>query len=210
MLKFLPGIILIQLVTCGLMLTIINWSHDFQLIIVIAVIGLLSAVLVAFWFSSIARVVFSEEQSLLQKQHAYDRERIVKESEREKAEAIKEKSKLQDMHARERERILLDAEHEKASIIEENYRKSEKEIRKAHAKANFKVGVAFTAALGAGGLMIAGQMITIGIMMMVASGSGLSGYLLRARQERLSRNKQFAIKTQGKMITHQSEQQSTE
>ncbi len=191
--QFLPGIILIQIITSGLVLTAFNWSHDFQLIIVIVVIALISAVLTAFWFSSIARNMHNNEQALLLKRHAQDREKILKEVEREKANVLKEKSQLQNQHARERERIMLDAEREKAKIIAASYRQIEKETSKAHAKANFKVGMAFAAAVGAGSIMIFSQLVTIGIMFLLASGSGLSGYLLRARQERLSRKKQLLI-----------------
>lgn len=201
--KFLPGIIFVQLLTSGLVLMAFNWSYDFQLIIVIVVIALISAILAAFWFASIARNLYIDDQAILLERHAQDRESIRKESEREKADVIKEKSQLKEQHASERERILLDAEREKARTIAESYQKIAEESRKAHAKANFKVGVAFAAAVGAGGVMIFSQLITVGMMVLVASGSGLSGYILRARHEHLSRKKQLATNEQ-KMLTHQA------
>ncbi|TXL04145.1 hypothetical protein BMR09_13210, partial [Methylococcaceae bacterium CS3] len=164
-------------------------SHDFQLIIVLAMIAFISAILSAFWFSSIARNIFHDQQTVLREQHAQDRESFLKEAGEEKASAIEEKSQMQDMHARERERILLDAEREKSDILAESYKKIEKATRKAHAKANFKVGAAFATAVGAGGIMIFSQLVTIGVMLLVASGSGLSGYILRARQEHVYHTK---------------------
>ena len=196
MLQFLPGIILIQVVTSGLILTGLNWSHDIQLIIVLAVIALISAVLTAFWFASVARNIFNDQQTLMMQKHAEDRETILKEAEQEKTLVMHEKSQLQGDHARERERILLDAERDKAETIADSYRKIEKETKKAHGKANLKVGLAVAAAAGAGGIMIFSQLITVGVMLLVASGSGLSGYILRARHERLSRNKQLAAMEQ--------------
>ncbi len=193
MLKFLPGILLIQFVTIGLMLMAFNWSQDIQLIIVIIVIGLISAVLVAFWFSSVALNFSIDEQAQIVEKHVHDREKMIKETEKDKADVMIEKSQLKDQHAREREKILLDAEREKSSLVEESYKKIEKETRKAHSRANLKVGLAFTAALGVSGVMIFSQLITVGVMFMVASGSGLSGYVLRARHDRLSRNKQLSI-----------------
>ena len=193
MLQFLPGIILIQLVTSGLILTAINWSNDVQLIIVLAAIALITAVLTSFWFSSISRNLFNNEQTFMMERHAHDREQILKEAEQEKAIVQSEKSQLQDQHARERENILLDAERDKAKTVSESYKKIEKETRKAHSKANLKVGLAVAVAAGAGGVMIFSQLITVGLMFLVASGSGLSGYLMRARHERLSRNKQLAL-----------------
>ncbi len=196
MLKFLPGIILIQLITSGLILTAINWSQDFQLIIVIAVIAIISAVLASFWFASIARNLFNAEQAEIREIHAREREKLLKAAEQEKASVIREKSQLQHVHDRERERILLEAEREKAKIMEASFRQIEKETRKAHSRANLKVGVAFAAAVGAGSIMIISQLVTVGVMLLLASGSGLGGYVLRARQERLSRKRQLAITRQ--------------
>lgn len=201
--KFLPGIIFIQLVTSGLVLMAFNWSYDFQLIIVIVAIGLISATLAAFWFASIARNIYIDEHAQILERHAQDKEALRKESEREKAGVMQEKSQLKDQHARERERILLDAERDKANIVAESCRKIEREARKAHAKANFKVGVAVATAAGVGGVLIFSQLVTVGAMLLVASGSALSGYILRARQERLSRKKQLALH-ETKLITDQS------
>jgi hypothetical protein len=69
------------------------------------------------------------------------------------------------------------------------------------------VGLAFAAAAGVGGVLIFSQLITIGAMVIVASGSGLSGYILRARKERLSRKKQLAL-NETKLLTDQSEKSS--
>ncbi|NOQ15112.1 MAG: hypothetical protein GQ583_11625 [Methyloprofundus sp.] len=204
MFKFLPGIIFVQLLTGGLVLMAFNWSYDFQLIIVIVFIALISSILAAFWFASIARNIYIDDQATLLERHAQDRESILKESEREKAGVIEEKSQLKEQHARERERILLDAERDKANTIAESYQKIALESRKAHAKANFKVGAVFAAAVGAGGIMIFSQLVTVGVMVLVASGSGLSGYVLRARHERISRKKQLAI-NERKMLADQSE-----
>jgi ABC-type multidrug transport system fused ATPase/permease subunit len=192
MFKFLPGIILIQLITAGLLLTAFNWSQDPQLIVVIVVFSLITGILTAFWFASIARTMVKVEQTQLQEQHAEERERILLAAERDKAYIAAERAKLQEQHAREREKILIDAEREKANIAAESFRQIEKETRKAHAKANFKVGFAFATAVGVGGIMLFSQLITVGMMVLVASGSGLAGYLTRARQERLSRIKRLS------------------
>lgn len=191
--RFLPGIFLLQLAMTGLLLMAINWSHDFQLMFVIVVIALITGVLVAFWFSSIAHNIAIDEQALIVERHVQDREKILKEAEKEKVEVLKEQSKLQGVHAREREKILLDAEKEKATVVEESYKKIEKETRKVHSRANMKVGMAFSVTVLAAGVMIFSQLITIGVMFLVASGSGLGGYVMRARHERISRKKQLAL-----------------
>ena len=163
MFKFLPGILLVQVVTGGLLFAAINKSEEPQLVSVIIALSLLVAILAAFWFASIAREIHKTEQS-----------------------------KMQEQHARDREKILVNAEREKADVAKESYQKIAKETKKAHAKANFKVGFAFAAAAGAGGLMIFTQLVTVGMMVLIASGSGLAGYLARARQERIAKSRQIA------------------
>jgi Flp pilus assembly protein TadB len=164
MFKFLPGILLVQLVTGGLLFAAIKKSEEPQLVSVIFALSLLVAILAAFWFASIAREMHKTEQS-----------------------------KMQEQHARDREQILVNAEREKADIAKDSYQKIAKETKKTHAKANFKVGFAFAAAAGAGGLMIFTQLVTVGMMVLIASGSGLAGYLARARQERIAKSRQIAV-----------------
>ena len=128
MFKFLPGLLLLQLVTAGLFYIGINWSHNPQLIIVLIAFAVIVAVLTTFWFGSIVRDMHHSS-------HA----------------------KLQARHAKDREKIILKAEREKAKVTSKSYQQIEKATKNAHAKANFKVGAAFAAAIAAGGIMIMGQ-----------------------------------------------------
>lgn len=190
-LKFLFGIIVVQIVTAITVMAALNWMLNLQFIAVVVMFSLIMAVLAAFWFVYIGRDLQKNELQKIQERHAYERERILLNAEREKASITAERSKLQEQHARERERILLFAEREKADIALQSYRTQEKEIRKAHAKANFKAGVICTLAAAAGGALIFSQLITVGMMVLIASGSGLAGYLARARHERLSRDRRL-------------------
>jgi len=164
MFKFLPGILLIQLITGGLVIVGFGWLGDIQLVMIIGLFAVIVGVLTAFWFASIARDIHKEMLA-----------------------------RLQENYAREREKLLIATEREKAAIAAESFQKIEKETKRVHAKANFKVGAAFTAAVGAGTLMLLTQFVTVGLVVLVGSGSGLAGYLVRARQERLARNKQSEI-----------------
>lgn len=161
MFKFLPAVFFIQAITAGLVLIALKWSHDAQLVIVITMIAAVVGLLGAFWYAAIARDI--QQEKLAQ---------------------------LYENHAQEREEIRVSAEREKVDIIAQSYQKIEQETRKAHAKANFKVGAAFTLAAGAGAAMLLTQFVTIGLMVLVGSGTGLAGYLARARQERLARKSQ--------------------
>lgn len=164
MFRFLPGILLIQLVTAGLVFICISWSQAPQLIIVVIAFGIILAILTTFWFGSIVRNM-----------------------------QISTHSKLQAKHAKDREKIIRRAEREKAQVTSESYQQIEKAGKKASAKANFKVGAYFTVAIGAGGIMILSQLVTVGMMVLIASGSGLAGYLFRVRQDRLSRKNQLPL-----------------
>ena len=192
MLKFLFGIIVIQLVTAITVMAALNWLLDPQFIAVVVLFSLIMAVLAAFWFVYIGRDLHKNELQKMQELHAFERERILLNSEREKASIREERSKLQELHAREREMILLATEREKATIALQSYRNQEKELRKAYAKANFKAGVICTVAAAAGGVLIFSQLITVGVMVLIASGSGLAGYMARARYERLSSDKRLS------------------
>jgi Flp pilus assembly protein TadB len=174
MFKFLPGILLLQLVTAGLVLICVSWSQEPQLIIVVAAFGFILAVLTTFWFGSIVRNMQNSTQAKLQAKHAQDRERIIRRAEREKAK-----------------------------VTSESYQQIEKAAQKAHAKANFKVGASFAAAIGIGGIMVFSQLVTVGMMVLVASGSGLAGYLVRAKQDRQSRKNKLSIPKVTQAITKQ-------
>jgi hypothetical protein len=64
-----------------------------------------------------------------------------------------------------------------------------KGANRAHAKANFKVGLAVTGAVGAGIIMLFTELLTMGLLTLSTAGGALVGYGARARQDRLSKSK---------------------
>ena len=170
MFKFLPGLILLQVITSGLVILVFKWLEDIEIIITLASFALIVAILIAFWFAAIARDMRKGQLS-----------------------------RMKALHARDREKILLNAERAKAHIAAESYQRISKETRRIHSKANFKVGAAFTVAAATGGLMLLTQFMTVGLMLMVGSGSGLAGYLMRIRQERLALGKRHIIDMEGQL-----------
>lgn len=164
MFKFLPGILLIQLVTAGLVIVCIRWSQEPQFIVVAVAFAIISAILTTFWFGAIVKNIQSSTHAKLQAKHAQDREKIIRRAEREKAQ-----------------------------VTSDSYQQREKAARNASAKANFKVGAVSAVAVGTAGLLIFSQLITVGMMVLVATGSGLAGYLLRVRQDRLFLKNQFPL-----------------
>ena len=146
LLKFLFGILLAQAATYALILLA---PSDLNMIAILRVVIplLLIALIVAFWFSSIAG------------HHSKD--------------AI---GKVKDEFANERDKLRVNAQRAKERVIKEAHKNIAKETKKAHAKANFKVGAAFAGALGVGALFIFAQMMTAGLLAISASIGAMGGY----------------------------------
>lgn len=85
MLKFLFGIIVIQLVTAITVMVALNWLLDPQFIAFMVLFSLIMAVLAAFWFVYIGRDLHKNELQKMQELHAFEREQILLNAEREKA-----------------------------------------------------------------------------------------------------------------------------
>ena len=150
--RFLPGIILLQLVTVALTLLLPvneNWKSGLPLLISVLVCGLF----VSFWFAAIAR---NKVQS--------------------------EVSKTRESFVEEREKIQVSAERAKTRVVEKAQKQIASEARRTHGKANFKVGAAFAATIGAGMLFIAIELLTFGLMTLTTAGGAMGGYLVRARK----------------------------
>lgn len=152
LLKFLFGIIIAQVATYMLIL-LAPAELNMTGILRVAIPLLIIALIVAFWFSSIAG------------HHSKD---VI--------------GKVKDDFANERDKLRVNAQRAKERVIKEAHKNITKETQKAHAKANFKVGAAFAAALGVGALFIFAQMITAGLLAITATGGVMGGYYWRGRR----------------------------
>lgn len=154
MLKFLPGIVLVQAITVFLVLLapaeLSGWGW-LRLLIPVVIVG----VLTAFWFGAAAS------------HHHKD-----------------ELSRLQENHAKEREALRINAERAKTKVIKQAHQETIQEVRRSSTEANIKVGIAFAGAAGIGGLLLLTQFITLGLLMLTTAGGALGGYVLRLRQEK--------------------------
>ena len=153
MLKYLPGIVIVQAATAALVFAYLK-SDDPQLMLAIGALALTINLVTAFWFASIAG-------------HA-------------RKDAI---AKVREEYARERESLRLDAEREKSQLMKESHEHITRQTNRAHAKANFKVGAAFAGIMGAGVLMIFTQFLSLGLLTLATGGGALAGYLARLRQD---------------------------
>ena len=154
MLKFIPGILILQIITIALVMIappdLENWGW-LRLVIPVLIAGLLTS----FWFGSIAA--------------------------RQRKDEI---SRLKEDHAKERENIRVNAERAKTKLVKESQRKTLQEVRRSSTRANIKIGLAFAGAAGLGGLLILTQFMSLGLLTLASVGGALGGYLLRIRQEK--------------------------
>ncbi len=154
MLKFIPGILLLQVITIALVLfapaDLGNWGW-----LRLAIPVLIAGFLTAFWFGSIA-------------------------AHRRKDEI----SRLKEYHAKERETIRVNAERAKTKLVKQTQCKTLQEVRRSSTRANVKIGLAFAGAAGLGGLLILTQFMSLGLLTLSSVGGGLGGYILRIRQEK--------------------------
>ena len=124
----------------------------------------------AFWFQSLAKYKSKNEVENLKGQH------------------LKEKAKIQ-----------LNAERAKTRLVKQTQKQIAREAKITHAKANFKVGAAFAATIGAGALMLITELFTFGLLTLSTAGGALGGYILRAR-----RGTELLAKNEPKIITAKS------
>ena len=154
MLKYLPGILLLQAITVALVLIapvdLADWGW-LRLAIPVLIVGLLTA----FWFGAVA---------------AHQRKEEI--------------NRLQENHAKEREAIRVNAERAKAKVVKQAHQEILQEVQRTSAREKLKVGLAFAGAAGIGGLLLLTQFMTLGLIALATVGGALGGYMLRIRQEK--------------------------
>ena len=168
MLKYLPGILIIQAATVAMTLAAIK-SADQELWLAVLLIALIIGLVSAFWFASIAS-------------HA-------------KKDAL---AHAKDEFSREREKFRVNAERQKTRLIRKSHEEIRKETNRAHARSSFKLGAGFIGIVAAGSLMIFSQLFTLGLLTMAVGGGALGGYLMRVRQEAVSRHKEALAISNGR------------
>ena len=154
MLKFIPGILILQVVTIVLVLIVPGDLADWGWLR-LAIPVLIAGFFTAFWFGSIAA-----------HRHKDDINR------------------LKEKHAKERETIRVNAERAKTRLLKNSRRKARQEVRRSSRQSNIKAGLVFAGAAGLGGVLILTQFMSLGMLILTSAGSALGGYLLRIRQEK--------------------------
>ena len=160
MLKYLLGILIIQAATVAMTLAAIQ-SDNQELWLAVLMLAFIIGLVTALWFASIAG-------------HA-------------KKDAL---AQAKDEFSKEREKLRVNAERQKTRLIRKSHEEIRKETNRAHASSNFKLGAGFIGIVAAGALMIFSQFLTLGFLTLAFGGGALGGYLLRVRQEAVSRHRE--------------------
>ena len=160
MLKYLLGILIIQAATVAMTLAAIKADNQ-ELWLAVLLLAFIIGLVTALWFTSIAG-------------HA-------------KKDAL---AQARDEFSKEREKLRVNAERQKTRLIRKSHEEIRKETNRAHASSNFKLGAGLIGIVAAGALMIFSQFLTLGFLTLAFGGGALGGYLLRLRQEALSRHKE--------------------
>lgn len=153
-LKFLPGILLVQAAT-GILVVVALKTPLEDTWILFVLLALTTALLVALWFASVADHV--KNKAVAQAKHGF---------------------------VREREKLRVNAEKEKSKVIKQSHQQAAKATNRAQSKANFKTGVALAGVMGLGAIMVFSQLFTLGLITLSTAGGALLGYGVRARQGR--------------------------
>lgn len=154
LLRFLPGIIVLQISTAALVYALMLPEAHEALWLPVAILGGVVSLLSAFWFGSIADHV--------------------------KKDAL---ANVRTQHAREREKIVVTAEIDKRAALEQSHERILKETARAQSQAYWRLGLGLTGLLALGGIMVAIEFMTVGLLIMATAGGALGGYVMRSRQE---------------------------
>ena len=159
MLRYLPGLVLLQLVT--LVLFVVNAeSEPPALLLSVGLPAAALAAVTALWFRSLSRADGERDLARTRLEHERERER-------------------------ERERLQRSASRERESLVRESERTRRREVRRTTRRAAFQVGLAFAATGAMGVLFVLSELVTLGLLTFATGGGALGGYLLRWRQTRL-------------------------
>ena len=176
MLKYLPGIILVQIVSVALLW--INRASSVEDLLLRAVLpAALLSIVTALWFAAISRIETQQAHAKLLEEHFKEREELSKALERTRSDVMQEASA-------EQARLMEKASASREELVKQTHKEMIKAERRASRSANMKVGAAFAAVTLAGVGLLFVQFMTLGLLTITAASGALGGYLLRWKQTR--------------------------
>ena len=176
MLKFLPGIILVQTVTLALVWFNLN-SAGTDLLLRAALPAVLLSIVTALWFAAISRIQTQEAHAKLLEEHFKEREELTRTLERTRSDVMQQASA-------EQAKLIEQTSASREELVRQTHQDMMKAERRASRSANMKVGAAFTFVTMAGVGLLFVQFMTLGLLTITAASGALGGYLLRWKQTR--------------------------
>lgn len=174
MLRYLPGIVLVQLVTLAFF-----WANQTglpeELLLRVVLPSALFACVTAFWFSAVSRTQTEKQLGKLRQAHAEDREKLQREMELSRSDVLQKASA-------DKAKILERAHVEREKLVKKTHKEVLRNERSANRRASLKVGLAFAAVAALGVVMVISELLMLGLMTLTTAGGALGGYLLRWRQ----------------------------
>ena len=152
MLRFIAGILVVQLATIALLLVADLESGKPSSWLPVAIALATIALVAAFWFTALATTLHRRELD-----------------------------RLRADFAREREDLRVKAEREKTRLVRDSHKSVSVQTRRAEARANRRVAMAVTAAAAVGlGIVMISSMV-LGGLLLAGTGGALGGYLAGRR-----------------------------
>ncbi len=155
MLKFLPGIFIVQLASAAMAYSALK-ADGTELKLALALLAVVVCLITGFWFASMSR-----------------------------QERINAVAQAETSFSKEREKLKVNAEKQKTKIIRDSHSQILKEAKKTQTSTSFKLGAAFIGVIGAGSLLLFSQLMTLGLLTFATGGGALLGYMARNRQYNL-------------------------
>lgn len=176
MLRYFPGIVLVQLVTLALFW--VNRSGSLEEIVLRAGLpAIFIACITALWLSTLGRMESEKRHGKLREAHFAERERLNREIERVRSDALEQASA-------DKAQIMERAHAEREKLVRQTHKEIIKQERRVGRRANMKVGLAFMGMTGLGVIMLITELLTLGLLTITTAGGAMGGYLLRWRQTR--------------------------
>ena len=176
MFRYLPGIVLVQLVALTLFWANQDASAQ-ELLLRVGLPVVIISIVTALWLSTLARIDAEQRNAALRDEHAAERERLNREIDQSRADAIQQASS-------DKAQLLERASAERERLVQQTHKQLMQQQRSVSRSANFKVGLAFMGMTALGVLMLITELLTLGLLTITTAGGAMGGYLLRWKQSR--------------------------
>ncbi len=176
MFRYLPGIVLVQVVTLALLW--VNTGATFEnLLLRVGLPAIIISGVTALWLSMIGRMETERRNTTLREQHAVEVTRLNREIERARADVMQQASA-------DKAQWVERAHTQREKLVKQTHKELLARERSINRQANVKVGLAFMSVTAIGVVMLITELLTMGLLTIMTAGGAMGGYVFRWRQTR--------------------------